>query len=50
VTQFLTVSYLENSAEKFYLYKIISVLMKFSSSISSSIYYHISIFNAYKTL
>jgi hypothetical protein len=42
--------YFKNSAEEFHPYKTFSTLMKFLSSLSSSIRCHINLFNAHKTL
>ena len=41
---------LKNSTEEFYPHETLSTLIKLSSSLSSSIQCHVSIFNAHKTL
>ena len=50
LTQFSIHSYLENSAEEFHPHETLSTPMKLSSSLSSLVQCHVSIFNAHETL
>jgi hypothetical protein len=50
MTKFSTHSYFRNSAEEFHPHETLSTPMKLLSSLTSLIRYHISTFNAYKTL
>jgi hypothetical protein len=50
ISPFLTYPDFENSAEEFHLIETLSTPVKLLSSLSSLIWYHISIINAYETL